>query len=564
MQSPLNCALLILSLLSSGCAVLDDQPSVIESSDQATDTLPTYLADIAILAKNPRQEALAANMARKRADQLFSLTDSAAELWRQPLDLARPDPYAHYPDDLYQKLRRNLSFDLTVEEKRVMQQLRWYASHQGYLDRVSKRASRYLYHIVAELERRGLPLDLALLPIVESAFDPFAYSHGRASGMWQFIPSTGRMYGLKQNWWYDGRRDVVESTRAALDYLEQLNKMFAGDWLLALASYNSGPGTVLKAQRRNRAAGKPTDFWHLRLPKETEAYVPKMFALAKLIHAPDDFGVKLLPISAEPFFAEVSTGGQIDLAQAANLAEMSLNDLYLLNPGFNRWATDPDGPHKLLVFADKADIFKANIAHLPANARLNWHRYHIKSGDSLLTIAKAFNVTVEVIKDVNNIRGSLIRANDTLLIPVASKDATSYPLSANNRLKRKQNALAGTNKTRIEHRVKPGDTLWDLAKFYRVSASSIARWNNMAPKDVLQPNQVLVIWSDGVVKQASIDSPKIVRKVNYIVRSGDSLHRIADRFNIRVSSIGKWNRLPNKYLQPGDRLVLYVDVTQIN
>jgi membrane-bound lytic murein transglycosylase D len=516
------------------------------------------------LSKDPSEELIALNAASNASNDLITEATTVDPIWDLPLNLSRPDPYDKYPEDLYQVLRRNFTFDLSIEDKRVMQQLKWYASHQSYLNRVSARASRYLYHIVEEIQVRDMPMDLALLPIVESAFDPFAYSHGSASGMWQFIPSTGKMYGLKQNWWYDGRRDVVESTRAALDYLQALNKMFDGDWLLALASYNSGPGTVLKAQRKNRAAGKPTDFWHLDLPKETEAYVPKMFALAKLFHAPDKYGVELPIVSTEPFFAQVETGGQIDLAQAAKLADMSLSDLYLLNPAFNRWATDPDGPHKLLVYADKEDTFKTNIAKLPPKDRLTWERYTIESGDSLLTIARKYDVTVDVIRDVNNINGNLIRAGKTLLIPVASKGDNFYALSADNRLKVKQNALSGSNKSRVDYTVQRGDTFWDISRKYDVSVQSIAKWNNMAPKDVLKPGQTLVIWTETAnATTAALDNRSVVRKVGYVVRRGDSLYRIADKFNLRISDIQKWNTLPEKYLQPGDRLTLYVDVTRI-
>lgn len=513
---------------------------------------------------DPARELIALSMAREAADNTYQASISAQKHWHQPLDLTRPDPYDKYPDDLYQVLRRNFTFDLTIEDERIMQQLRWYASHQGYINRVSDRASRYLYHIVQEIEARDMPMDLALLPIVESAFDPFAYSHGSASGMWQFIPSTGRMFNLKQNWWYDGRRDVLESTRAALEYLDHLQRMFDGDWLLALASYNSGPGTVLRAQRRNRAAGEPTDFWHLDLPRETEAYVPKMFALAKLFHSPDKYGIELPYVATEPYFDVVQTGGQIDLAQAAKLADMSLSDLYLLNPGFNRWATDPDGPHHLLLHAGKGDIFNQRISQLPVEQRLTWKRYKIEPGDSLLSITKRFEVTVDVIKDVNNIRGNLIRAGDTLLIPVASKGDNAYALSADNRLKVKQNALEGSDKNRIDYQVRSGDTFWELSRKFDVTTRSLAKWNNMAPKDVLRPGQTLVIWTD--TEQASSakrDDRSVVRRVGYVVRKGDSLYRIANKFNLSIGDIEKWNTLPQKYLQPGDRLTLYVDVTRM-
>jgi len=554
-----------IGLFLTSCNVIPYKTAALEPSERGTDSLSATKEPKTIsLVKHPDDEILAQSMLNRRSIQLIDSATDSQPLWHQPLNLSRPDPYAKYPEDLYQILRRNFTFDLTIEDKRIDAQLQWYGSHQNYINRVSNRASRYMFHIVQEIQARGIPVDLALLPIVESAFDPFAYSHGRASGMWQFIPSTGRMYGLKQNWWYDGRRDVVESTRAALDYLEQLNKMFKGDWLLALAAYNSGPGTVLKAQKKNRLAGKPTDFWNLNLPRETEAYVPKMFALAKLFHSPDKYGIELPYVSTEPFFAIVQSGGQIDLAQAAILAEMELSDLYLLNPGYNRWATDPDGPHQLLVYADKEDIFNTNIASLPADKRLTWERYTIASGDSLQTIARKFEVTVDVIKDVNEIRGNLIRAGDKLLIPVASKGDKYYSLSADNRLKVKQNALAGSSRKRVDYTVQSGDTFWDISRKFDVGIQSLAKWNSMAPKDVLRPGQNLVIWVEpGSTKTATLNNRQVVRKVGYVVRKGDSLYRIAGKFNLRVSDIEKWNKISGKYLQPGDRLTLYVDVTRI-
>lgn len=506
--------------------------------------------------------ALASAMQMADAAELVSRVSNPKAQWHIPVDLTRPESHK-YPNDLYQVLRENFVFDLTVEDPRVTSQLNWYASHQSYINRVSQRASRYMFYIVDEIQKRDLPMELALLPVVESAFDPFAYSHGSASGMWQFIPSTGKMYGLKQNWWYDGRRDVAASTEAALTYLEQLNKMFKGDWLLALASYNSGPGTVMKAQKKNRNANLPTDFWHLDLPKETEAYVPKLIALAKLFQDPEAYGIELPIVDKKPFFAIVETGGQIDLAQAANLADMELSDLYILNPGFNRWATDPDGPHQLLVFADREQLFKENIANLPINQRLTWKRYEISNGDSLLAIAHKHDVTVDVIKDVNNINGNMIRAGDTLLIPVASQNDQYYSMSAENRLKVKQNSLAGTSKKRIDYKVQSGDSFWDIAREFDVSVSSLAKWNNMAPKDVIRPGQNLVVWIDPASTSASLDSRQVVRKVGYVVRKGDSLYRIADKFNLKISDIQKWNQISSKYLQPGDRLTLYVDVTRV-
>lgn len=538
-------------LVTSQCTVLnvDEIEQKIEPKQASQVTLP--MNDARMVAEQKR-----------RSHQFLNELTRTNKLLDIPLNLTRPDPFAKFPDDLYQVMRRGFTFDVTLENSRIDAQLRQYSRHQSYIDRISARASRYMFYIVNELQKRNLPLDLALLPIVESAFDPFAYSHGRASGMWQFIPSTGEMYGLKQTWWYDGRRDVVASTHAALDYLEDLNRMFDGDWLLALASYNSGPGTVFKAQRRNRAQGKPTDFWNLDLPKETEAYVPKMFALAKIFYAPDQYGLTLPYVSTEPYFAIVETGGQIDLAEAAKLADMDVNDIYMLNPGFNRWATSPNGPHQLLVLKEKEQLFKTNIATLPPEKRFKWVRHTIQNGESLISISNQYNITPSIIRSVNSLSGNLIRSGDVLLIPVASKDSQVYSLSADNRLATQQNAAQSSGKRRTDYQVKPGDTFWDLSKTFSVSVQSLARWNNMAPGDPLQAGQTIAIWQAQPVNAApAANNREVVRKVIYSVRSGDSLSSIGQRFKVKVADIKKWN-VTGRYLQPGERLTLYVDVTQ--
>ncbi len=265
------------------------------------------------------------------------------------------------PDDVLAKLRRG--FKLTyVDNHRTEAEKKWFAKHPDYMNRVLTRAQRYLPYIVAELERRGLPLELALLPIVESAYDPFAYSHGRAAGLWQMIPGTAKRFGIKQNWWYDGRRDVVDSTRAALDYLEYLYKFNNGDWLNAIASYNSGEGNVRRAVRRNTSANKPIDFWNLKLPRETSMYVPKLLALVEIIADPAKHNLTLPVVVDEPQFMIADIGGQLDLALAAELAGVDVDTVYQYNPGYNRWSTDPSGPHSLVMPVDVADAFVAALA----------------------------------------------------------------------------------------------------------------------------------------------------------------------------------------------------------
>lgn len=471
-------------------------------------------------------------------------------------------------DNLWNDIRDNFSFDLTLDNKRINQQLSWYVRHPQYMDRVIERSRPYLHHIVAEIKKRGMPMEFALLPIVESAFDPFAYSHGRAAGIWQFIPGTGKLFGLKQNWWYDGRRDIVASTDAALTYLEKLSKQFKGDWLLALASYNSGAGTVRKAIRRNKKRGMPTDFWALKLPRETRAYVPKLIALAKIVQQPYAHALVLPPVKNQAYFTQVDTHGQIDLAQAARLANIDIDLLYSLNPGFNRWATDPDGPHRLAVPIYAARDFSQALSELPKEERMQWVRYKIKSGDSLIKIAKKFSTTPQQLKSINNIRGTRIRAGKTLLIPQPLASADSYTHTSTARLEKNQNRNR-RGKVKINYTVKSGDSFWSIAKAYNVNVRQLAKTNNMAPTDTLRKNQKIVIWAPKRAPStlsiaANHSSKDVVRKVNYRVRSGDSLSRIASRFNVSVAQITKWNTLnKKKYLQPGQKITLFVDVTNL-
>jgi membrane-bound lytic murein transglycosylase D len=459
--------------------------------------------------------------------------------------------------DLITRLSESISLPL-IARPEVDRQLDWFVRHPAYMERVFKRSERYLWYIMAELERRGMPMDLALLPIVESAYDPFAYSHGRAAGLWQIIPGTGRRFGARQNWWYDGRRDVVDSTRAALDYLEFLHEKFDGDWLLAVAAYNSGEGNVARAQRRNSAAGKPTDFWHLKLPRETSAYVPKLLALSRIMTDPAAFDLELPELPDAPYFEIVPLDGQVDLALLAELSGAEMDEIYALNPGYNRWATDPDGPHRALVPVANAQALVAGLAATPEDARVKWVRYRIRPGDSLIAIAGRHDTTPDVVRKVNGIRGNAIRAGDHLMIPTASRDLDLYTQSADLRLARTQAKPRGGKK--VTYKVRPGDSLWEIAQDFGVSTRTLAKWNGMAPGDTLAVGKRLVIWND---KQPAPAADARVRKVNYTVRKGDSLARIAQKFRVTINQLADWNRLDaSRYLQPGQRLVMYVDVTR--
>ena len=477
--------------------------------------------------------------------------------------VAPPSRAAIESYDLLTRLR--FGFELDFEDnRRIAMERDWYVRNPDYLNRVFNRAQRYLPYITDELERRDLPLELALLPIVESAYDPFAYSHGRAAGLWQMIPGTARRFGIKQNWWYDGRRDIVDSTRAALDYLEYLHDINEGDWLNAIASYNSGEGHVRRAVKRNRNAGKPDDFWHLKLPRETSTYVPKLLALVEIVRFPAEYDLSLPAVADEPQFVVAEIGTQLDLALAAELAGVPVDTVYAFNPGYNRWSTDPSGPHRLVMPIDVASTFETALAEVPAGERIRWKRHKVKKGEAISQIAERYHTTVSQIRAANNLRGNTIRAGHHLLIPVATKPLSEYSQSADARLEKTQNRKRAGN--RIEHIVAGGESFWTISRRYGVTHRQLAAWNGMAPRDTLSVGKKLVVWTN--VDAAPRTGPSsahgsTTRKLRYTVRKGDSLYLIANRFRVSINDIARWNNIDkDKILRPGQKLTMYVDVTR--
>lgn len=298
-----------------------------------------------------------------------------------------------------------------------------YVTHPHLTQEILLRGARYLHFIVEEAERRNMPLEVALLPMVESAFDPFVVSSGKAAGPWQFIPSTGKAFGLTQNTWQDDRRDIIASTKAALDYLQQIAKRFDGDWLLAIASYNAGPGNISRAIRRNKAQGLPTDYWSLSVSAENDAYLPKLFAVADIVRHPEKYNIDLPPVPNEPYFQIVRLPGQISLQQAADLAGISQEELKLLNAAFKRDFTSPNGPHRLLLPTEHATRFNERLqtatldkpSHntMASNGRA---QYTVQSGDSLSLIAQRFNTTVVALQQANGINNHHILVGQLLTI----------------------------------------------------------------------------------------------------------------------------------------------------
>jgi peptidoglycan lytic transglycosylase D len=466
--------------------------------------------------------------------------------------------------DIWKRIASDLRLTRNTSEKTTASKLAWFARNQAYLDRVSERASPYLYYIVEELEKRDMPLDLALLPIVESAYNPFAYSPSRASGIWQFIPGTGKHYGLKQNWWYDGRRDIVAATDAALNYLQKLHQEFNGDWLLALAAYNSGEGNVSKSIKRNKNTGKPIDFFSLRLPRETRGYVPSLLAVAEIISNPEKYKVVIKPIENGQYFEQVDINSQIDLATAAELSELSIEELYTLNPGFNRWATDPKGPHRLLIPLDKAAAFESKLASLSSADRIKWQQHKIQKGESLGRIATRYRTDIATLKQINRLKGNTIRTGHSLLIPTAQKPLKHYSLSLDSR--RYKGLKRSGDGQRYVYVIKRGDNLWDIGRHYGISVNQLCAWNGISRKSILRPGKKLDIWVAEEIDKTAKVIPVVSNKkpgadsqhISYQVLEGDSLWLISQRFNVSVNQIKKWNNLAKKrYIKPGQVLDIY-------
>lgn len=555
----------ISALLLGGCAGLSHKPA----APAVPPLSPALAATTAPAAGSASTLAPAATTTGQLASldsatPIPDLNDTSPEIQWEDLSIT---PAEAKNDNLWDYLAKNFSLSSDGGDGRIQEKLDWYTQHAAYLQRMANRAKPYLYYIVQQVKARDMPLDIALLPVVESAFDPYAHSYGNASGLWQFIPGTARNWDLKQDWWYDGRRDVVASTRAALDYLQYLHNQFDGNWLLALAAYNSGGGTVSRAIERNQRRGLPTDFWNLDLPAETRAYVPWLLAICKLVATPGHDGVDLPPIPDKPYFAEVDTGGQIDLDAAAKLAGITSEQMYLLNPGFNRWATDPSGPDELLVPLDKQAQFTAGLAAMPASERVQWATHRVESGDTLGAIAHDNHTTVAILQRVNSIRSNLIHPGQILLIPKANNGLAQATLVAEARVAERRrygvarSAFAGAT----VHQVRNGESLWTIAQHYHVSVAQLARWNGISPHGLLHVGQKLAIRPRRSIAQVTAnntESPATTdngHKMLYTVHSGDSLYSISSRFDVSVSSIANWNKLdPGDYLHPGQRLELYV------
>jgi len=453
-----------------------------------------------------------------------------------PTTAAPAAPVVPVKPDLWRELRNHMHLALYLDQKRVQQEIAWLQRHPEYLKRLQPRLQTYLPYLYKQTQLRSMPAELALLPIVESALDTFAFSHGGAAGPWQFVRGTARQYGLEINDWYDGRRDIIASTDAALHYLDDLHNRF-GDWYLALAGYNAGQGNVSRAQRKNPGAG----FFDLRLPRETQAYVPRLLALAAVVHDPEAYGLTLPEVIPMTTFHALQTHSQFQLSKLSQAVGVSMEDIYRWNPSLNQWATPPKGPHRIIVPASiDAQAAQLQIDAIPARQRIDWTEISVRQGDTLSQIARRHGTDVMSLRLANNLPSSRIRAGKKLLIPKNSAALKTTPRSA---------------RGNTVYVVRPGDSLWTIARAHNVGLKKLMRNNHLGPKDTLSVGKTLRIPGSATAQR------KVTRKVHYKVRKGDSLDRIANKFNVSIKQITNWNKLDaRRYLQPGQGLLLYVNV----
>lgn len=485
-------------------------------------------------------------------------------------------------DNIWGTMRQEFTLPHYEDNPRVQEQIQWFMNNQDFLYRSANRAAPYLYYILQQVRKRHLPGEVALLPIFESSFNPFASSPVGAAGIWQMMPNTATGLGVKQNWWYDGRRDVVTSTKAALNYLAYLGEFFDGNWLYAIAAYDTGEGNLLAAIKKNVRTGDSTDFWSLPVAQETQEYIPKLMALATIISHPDRYAVQLPYVRNAPYLAEVDVGTQIDLQHAADLAGLSYKTLKVLNPGYNRAITDPNGPYKLVLPIENVEQFSENLASSPVYRNKNWGHYKLRSGDNVKSLARKFKMSPDELRKINpELAHNRVRRGMSIVIPRETntfnrKDIPdTFPqfssLQKNDsvKVKRKLREVMSDHNlevTRGQYSLQPGDTLYmvrdgddvnKIAMRFHQSPKNIYAANNLNMNTGLQPGQQLIIPTHAPVENNETKSYQLnPGDTLYMVRRGDTIETIASKYHITAAMLRLANLMANNNVKEGDQIVI--------
>jgi len=475
------------------------EPEATDRSSPLANATPAASADAGGAANAPKDSlgALIEQQVQTRSDDAVVETDRPTA--------ARPPPVPQI--DIWERIRRGFAIP-DLETKLATNRTQWYAGQPDYLDRMSQRASLYLFHIVEEIEKRGMPTELALLPFVESAMQPEAVSSAKAAGLWQFIPSTGKIYALEQNPWHDQRRDIVESTRAALDYLQKLYADF-GDWHLALAAYNWGEGAVGRAIARNRSQRKSTTYTALRMPRETQYYVPKLQAIKNIVREPAKFGIQLPAIRNEPYFVAVTKTRDIDVDTAARLSGMPVEEFRALNPGFNRPVIVGAAQPNILLPADRAETFLANLAAFESTGQslTSWTTYKLAHSETLAQVAKRVDVSEAKLREANRIPPRYrLTPGSTILVP--RDDSTDDDIDVRHLDAAFALVPDAPNLRQITYRVRRGETLNSVARRWRVQPEEITAWNNLRSPSLFAGQRLTLTVARGPARPQAKGAPR--------------------------------------------------------
>jgi membrane-bound lytic murein transglycosylase D len=468
---------------------------------QACSHLPLEEQSVSGLSEEDKKEAHISRAPRKTTPSLAHTSD---EIAREEAETEEESD--ELSADLWPHLRQGFGLLPKTYNEPTQEFIRYYSKASRTVQRMLENAQPYLAYVTAEVEKRGMPLEIALIPMIESHYSPTIYSPQQAAGLWQFIPATGKRYGLAQNWWYDGRRDVAASTKAALDYLEVLYRDLDNDWLKALAAYNCGEVRVKNAVDNNRRNGKGTDYWQLDdLPTETRNYIPRLLAIAAILKKPQRYGIEVAPLPRENTLQVVKSTSQIELDIVARLAGMDATELRRLNPGYIRWATAPEGPHSFLMPTANARAFSEKVVHLSQAERMpmtmskgssDTVAHRIGKGESLWQIARRYNTSVQVLSQINNIKkGKTLKVGDTLIVPLArdltqiaaappvappTVSSTTPPKSNSTAARSSAVALKTKKPKTTTHKIRAGDTLWKLAQHYDTTVKDLLALNGLS------------------------------------------------------------------------------------
>lgn len=489
----------------------------------------------------------------------------------------------HHADNIWDVLRDEFSLPHYEDHPAVQDKIEWYMNNQDFLLRSANRAAPYLYYIMQQIKKRHLPAELALLPIIESGYNPLSSSPVGAAGIWQLMPRTAAGLGVRQDWWYDGRRDVIMSTRAALNHLAYLESFFEGNWLLALAAYDTGEGNVVSAIKKNIRYGYDTDFWSLPVATETKNYVPSLLALAIIISNPDRYPIYFPPVRNAPYLAQVDLGKQINLKYAADLAGISYKKMIALNPAYNKRLLATKGPSKLILPIENVMQFTENLSRTPLSQPVTWVHYKVKSGDNIMLVAQKFKTTPGAIRKLNHLAKNSLRHGTTILIPneqitapntprvetsntpifigKANSGAANIDIESN----KTEPMIAGMQaKTINAYALHPGDTIYmvrnhdtleHVATRFHINPQALRAANQLRGRK-LTPGKQLIIPTHEAAPANNTPTKIQPGDTLYMVRKGDTIEKIANRFHTSAAAIRIANLVDDQTLQEGQRVVV--------